>query len=522
MIDAFISYSTRNSIFVQSLADELSKAGKKVWFDQKRDPLEGIPRGTRWWEEIQQGISNAANLLFIISPESMVSPYCNAELAYALKEEKRIVTVLYCEGSSPRDTLETINTAIDAIDSTQNVPEVISADISNLRSLTRRNWLEISQIQFVVAHSSDAVDHIVQQVADAIDLDIQWLRLWNDFRQAVQLWAESGKDDDFLWGQKRLARIREAASARGQGFDDLQQEFALPETQRLLLELDNIDTPHARRSEISLRLHTLGDPRPGIGVVDGVPDIVWCAIPAGQVAIEGKTFQVAPFYMAKYLITYPQFQAFLDSEDGFENDTWWQGLHQDGIKQPMKEQRQRYSNYPRDSVSWYQAMAFTRWLNHRLHGYAFHPENAPFHSIGINNGVEVRLPMEWEWQHAATSGNPRNKYPWGDWDGRLANTSESGIGRSTAVGMYPAGRTEMGLLDMAGNLWEWCLNDFQSLGVKINTIHRKTVRGGSWFNSQDTAACAVRSLNDPANRLVRDGRNDDRGFRVVVVRVSAP
>jgi formylglycine-generating enzyme required for sulfatase activity len=54
-------------------------------------------------------------------------------------------------------------------------------------------------------------------------------------------------------------------------------------------------------------------------------------------------------------------------------------------------------------------------------------------------GYEVRLATEWEWQLAATSGDPNRKYPWGppDWDARRANTNENGLMHTIAVGMYP-------------------------------------------------------------------------------------
>ena len=112
----------------------------------------------------------------------------------------------------------------------------------------------------------------------------------------------------------------------------------------------------------------------------------------------------------------------------------------------------RFGNHPAVYVSWFDAVAFCRWLSRRL-------------------GFTVRLPFEWEWQQAATGGDDRNVFPWGgDWDPKQepyrANTFESRLGQATAVGMYPAGASPTGALDMAGTVWEWCVNKFDTPKVE--------------------------------------------------------
>jgi formylglycine-generating enzyme required for sulfatase activity len=93
-----------------------------------------------------------------------------------------------------------------------------------------------------------------------------------------------------------------------------------------------------------------------------------------------------------------------------------------------------------------------------------------------------------------------------------ANTVESGLGRSTAVGMYPAGASATEVLDMAGTLWEWCLNEFDD---PYNTVFPKSkedsrvLRGGSWGSDQDVARSASRVRFSPSNR------DFNVGFRVV-------
>jgi formylglycine-generating enzyme required for sulfatase activity len=149
-------------------------------------------------------------------------------------------------------------------------------------------------------------------------------------------------------------------------------------------------------------------------------------------------------------------------------------------------------NHPAETVSWYDAVAFCRWLSARL-------------------GYEVRLPTEWEWQQAATGGDPAREYPWGaDWDTAYANTWESGLSRTIAVGLYPQGASPVGALDMSGNVDEWCLNehdDPQRTG--LSGMARRVVRGGSWSLGQVDARASSRLDNAP------DLRNDNVGLRVV-------
>ena len=86
-------------------------------------------------------------------------------------------------------------------------------------------------------------------------------------------------------------------------------------------------------------------------------------------------------------------------------------------------------------MSWYEAIAFCRWLSAQL-------------------GYVVRLPTEFEWQQAATHGELERAYPWGpDWEEGRCNSGESRLNRTTAVGLYPHGTWPDGPLDMAGNVW---------------------------------------------------------------------
>ena len=111
---------------------------------------------------------------------------------------------------------------------------------------------------------------------------------------------------------------------------DVESRFLGPiyydEMQRLIHERD---TPHQVRAVIGNRLAIRSsDERPGVGVRDGLPDLVWCPVPPGRVTLEegAGIFEVADCLIAKYPVTQVQYQLFLDAPDGFANCIWWQEL----------------------------------------------------------------------------------------------------------------------------------------------------------------------------------------------------
>jgi len=283
----------------------------------------------------------------------------------------------------------------------------------------------------------------------------------------------------------------------------------------LLQELEKYETTDQRRRDIGVELEKIGDPRPGVGIKEGVPDILWLPVaPGGKVTAERawypetpeeefrvvytQDFNVEPFYIARYLVTYAQYQAFVEASDGFDNLVWWQGMPEAYQRQQLAEQRTKLSNNPRDSISWYQSVAFARWMNHRLSGLELpHPSGSGVMRVGHN--AQIRLPTEWEWQWAAQNGAEARLHPWGEEKNGYANTVESGLQQAIAVGMYPHGAAACGALDMGGNLMEWCANDKKNMEVvDVENNASKTLRGGDWGYRIINSRCVYVDDEDPS------------------------
>ena len=91
--NAFISYGRADSKeFAKKLHDRLAQEGLKVWFD-----FNDIPLGVDYQNQIDEGIEQADNFLYIIAPHSVNSPYCGKEVDLALKRNKRIIPLLHVE-----------------------------------------------------------------------------------------------------------------------------------------------------------------------------------------------------------------------------------------------------------------------------------------------------------------------------------------------------------------------------------------------------------------------------------------
>jgi formylglycine-generating enzyme required for sulfatase activity len=211
------------------------------------------------------------------------------------------------------------------------------------------------------------------------------------------------------------------------------------------------------------------------------------------------------YYIGKTEVTNAQFRPFVEG-DGYTNpdywgdDGWaWREANDHTHPGYWDDEEWNGDEQPVVGISWYEAMAYARWLS-------------------AQTGDDYRLPTEAEWEKAAR-GADGVIYPWGnEWQEGLANSKEAGEGGTVAVGSYPAGASPYGALDMAGNVWEWCVTKWvedypYQLEDEWTTEYLaskdlRTVRGGSWFFEQRFARWLYR------DDLIPRYRNLDLGLRL--------
>jgi formylglycine-generating enzyme required for sulfatase activity len=267
--------------------------------------------------------------------------------------------------------------------------------------------------------------------------------------------------------------------------------------------MKKIESPNPYERALAYDLLGRGheDHRPGLRLTD----LSWSeTIQPGTYAIGGDASAVEslsvrlkrielpyPFAVSSFLVTNEQFSAFEEADrQAYQTGNprpWWLGLPAQEAN--MTKLTTALYNYPRDTVSYWQGLAFCRWLTRWMRERG---------DLETNEAVD--LPSDFEWEIATRCEG--KLYPWGHitfadvYYPSYANVDETDggkregfrLGRSCAVGIYENDRTHNGIYDVCGNLLQWChaynaAGDVQSL------------RGAPW--SSKPRSLASRLLQRP-------------------------
>ncbi|MCX6600869.1 MAG: SUMF1/EgtB/PvdO family nonheme iron enzyme, partial [bacterium] len=201
----------------------------------------------------------------------------------------------------------------------------------------------------------------------------------------------------------------------------------------------------------------------------------------GGYSIPEHTVNVPAFYMDIYEVTNAQYKAFCDATSRVypPNPSYYTNYFTDPA----------YVNYPVVNVTWYDAGAYAAWAG-------------------------KRLPREAEWERAAKGNTDNRQWPWGDtWVAANANIWDNpadGYTYTAPVGNYPNGISPAGCFDMAGNVYEWCEDDWHSnytgapadgsAWIDSPRGSFRVVRGGSWDGDNTSTRCAGRGSGYPPGR----------------------
>jgi formylglycine-generating enzyme required for sulfatase activity len=206
------------------------------------------------------------------------------------------------------------------------------------------------------------------------------------------------------------------------------------------------------------------------------------------------TIYLSDFWMDRTEVTNGMYAAFLNAKGNqVEGGVTWLDVEDNAVRIIQQDgewkAKASYVNHPVTQVSWYGAKSYCKWAGRRL-------------------------PTEAQWEKAARGIDGRI-YPWGNDppNSSLLNFNAN-VGDTTPVDAYPAGVSPFGLLDMAGNVWEWVSSAYDSYPYNVregredlSAISSRVLRGGSWSSYGKLVRISVRGNYNPFLQY------DNFGFR---------
>ncbi len=503
----FISYSRKDIAF----ADRLDAALKARGFEPVID-REEIYAFEKWWARIKDLITQADTVVFVLSPDAVVSKYALDEVTFAATLNKRLAPIV-CRGVAP-----------------ETVPELLR------------------ELNFIVFDDEARFDEQMAKLAEALSSDIVWIRKHSEFGAQASRWELAGGSahpglllrspvlEEAEWwiasrppSAPKPTPATAAFIAESRKQDNLRNAEAIAAQKRkrrlefafvgLLILISTAGIFYAVWTNfdyLKLRGEIIADAlwpkalsaqieqsyasmilQPGQIVsfreCARCPEMV--LIPKGEFlmgspgretnpdAAEGarraegpqhKVTFAANFAIAKFELTFDEWKACVDAHvcERKPDDEWGR------------------NNRPVINVSWTEAQRYVKWLSDR-----------------VGKPGRYRLLTEAEWEYAARA-NSQTPYPWGSGikkDGKVMANCDGCGSQWDNTKTAPAGSFDanaFGLHDMHGNVWEW-LQDCESEDYKgaptdgsariDGNCNSHIVRGGAWDSRPEFIRSAYRN-----------------------------
>lgn len=506
----FISYSRKDMAF----ADRLEAALKARGFEALIDRAE-IYAFEDWWQRIQALIGRADTVVFLLSPDAVTSEVALKEIAYAASLNKRFAPIVCRQVEHSA------------------VPEALR------------------RLNFIFFDDAAQFDDSVNDLDEALQTDIGWIRRHTELGEAARRWTEASQPAGMLLRPPLLDQAEAWLTFQPRGAPP-----ATRETEGFIAASRRAELATRRRNRVlNATLYTML-----VGIILGLVGWINQAFIADQwnwwtvmrpymlrnfrphvlkpeqeaVLKPGQVFKecaadcpemivlpVGKFMMGSPAINHNEGDPVLAARSLYLNE---QPLHEVTIARTLAISKYdvTFANWdacvavggcahitdngmgrgskPLVNVTWKQAKQYVGWLT-KLTGRSY------------------RLLSEAEWEYSARAGTT-TAYYWGDRVGK-ANANCIGCGsawdgrETSPVGSFKP--NNFGLYDMAGNVWQWTEDCYQNnyLGAPMDGSPRlsgdcefRVLRGGSWSHPPDTLRSAFRDKNST------DKLSDRVGFRV--------
>lgn len=464
----FISYARVDKYYCSEIVDVLDV--HDVWFDNR------LHAGQQWWDEIQRRLEWCEGLVYLLSPDSINSKYCQKEFEIARMLGKHIFPVLIHARTPIPDSLQYIQYA----DLSSGItPDAVKLILNSIYVAERQGVrvpqvksLAVSPVSMILEQPSTIkeAEGLISEAVEAFDCE--------QYDRAV-----------FLLKQARAggyeSKYIDLDAILNEAEDALEWQAYRREAEREYIPISAL-VKHERTRKLGCQAFrafrkTFPDYDPdnlaAICFPAHISAMEWCKVPAGSVKVyrngAAETHLLKGFEIGKYPVTNAQYLEFLDAPDGYARETWWdyspqaamwRKAHTEPIRPKLTEH-----NHPCVNVCWFEAVAFCRWMSEQT-------------------GAVVALPTEAQWQRTA-QGDDGRAFPWGDiFDTNRCNTSECKLGRTVPVTHHVSGVSPYGVMDMAGNVWEWCRNlEATPNAGGLTDSGNRVIKGGSYIGTSKRA-----------------------------------